>query len=586
MANATGKAGQWGKRSEPEGGFDGGGSLAENAEDSLLRMRSSAGDGECLLDNLPLELHAELFSWLDARTRACVALCSSHLARRMRLVRRIEAGKLLEGGQLRVQACAEQRRSGQWLKSRADGVARTRGWQNLSLEFCEFDAGGLQALEAIGFEAGNRFLHIDGLQCHQAVLEGVARAPGWQSLTTSYSRHQLQSGLDALANAVVPGDPEVRRELSLRIFDCEKKLAFQFPENLRLQRLDLVELYMDQLIDPDEFLPCFNEEQFLQSLEILVDESVADAAVVFKTIGKHFTDLRYFRLVSYKPFGIEPGVWAEFLLHHTKLESLDLNHANFSLLGEALDFSQLKVRNLTLGEFHLADPGEKFERWIKENRQLVSLEIELAESALADNEPAKLQVRDRLLEAMAANSSLSDLKLKGEAWIVGGDDNQPCDSFLSLMDTIISHPKLTALQIPAFDIRSLDDLLNGAVWLRKSVLMEKLETLERLQPELRLTLGEFELETVRYKTSINGSDAQAMQALQGWSVINRAPSPGQALEFKIVMPIWGAGAFRRFIKFCALRPDRQQRYLISLARQGSLVDGSLKIVRVGDRAVG
>lgn len=582
MAIAAGKVEQWGKRNEPDGGFDEVGRLPENASDTPLGMRAAGpGDGACLLDQLPLELHAELFSWLDARARACVALCSSPLARRMRLVRRIAAGALLECGQVRAQALAEQRMSAQWLKSMAAGVAQTRGWQNFSVDFCEFEAGGRQALQALGFEAGNRFLHIDGLHCHQAVLEGVALAPGWQSLTACYSRDQLQSGLDSLAFAGAPGDPDMRRELSLRIFGCEKKFAFCFPKKLRLQGVDLVDLYMDQIIDPAEFLPCFNEEKSLQSLEILVEQSAAEAAVVFKAIGKSFPDLRYFRLVSYKPFGIEPGTWAEFLLHHTKLDSLDLNHANFGLLHGSLDFSRLRVRNLTLSDFHLADPERGFETWIKENRQLVALDIELAESELPDSDPEKAQVRDRLLDAMETNSSLSVLRLKGEAWIAGSDEGEPCDSFLSLMDAIISHSKLTALQIPAFDIRGLEDLLNGAAWLRKSVLMEKLETLERLQPDLRLTLGEFELEKIRYKTSINGGDVKAMQALQNWSMINCVPSPGQALEFRVDMSIWGGGAFRRFIKFCAMRPDRQQRYLIGLARQGNLVEGSLKIVRGG-----
>lgn len=582
MGDRTICGGQWGKRECPEAGFDECGSRHTNAGASPLRP--SDGNREPALHALPLNVHAELFHWLDAHSRACVAQSSSLLACRLRLVRRMEAGPLLEGGRIRPQALEARRASDQWLYEKSAKFIRSCGWQNFSVDFEQFDPDERQALEAIGFEAGYRFLHIDGLRCHQPVLNGVVKASGWQSLSACYQRDQLQQGLNDLATAIVPRDTEMRRELSLRIFDCHEKLPFIYPGKLRSQGLDLVELYLDQVIDPAQFLRCFCNEQGIESLEILVEQSVADAAVVIDTVGRNFPELRYFRLVSYQAFGIAADAWSEFLSHHPNLDTLDLNHAHFSLRGAALDFSLLPVTELVLTDFHLSDPGEGLAAWIKNKRPLNVLEIELASSALEGAEPAEMQVRDKLLEAIAANVSLSDLRLRGEAWLSNGDDVQACDSFLSLLDALIGFSTLTSLQIPAFGIRDMDDLLNGAVQLRESrEWMEKLETLERLRPGLELTLGEFELRPVRYRTSIPGSDPKAMQALRGWPAINRVPSPGESLEFEIDMPVWGDGAFRRFIKFCALQPDRQQRYLIGLAKGGNLVEGSLKIVKAGGR---
>ena len=301
------------------------------------------------------------------------------------------------------------------------------------------------------------------------------------------------------------------------------------------------------------------------------------------TIGNDFPELRYFRLVSYSPFGITPALWSTFLSHHTKLQVLDLNHAHFGLHASALDFSLLKLSELTLGDFHLADPDGKFAAWIRDNRLLETLDIELSEAVVAvdDHEPA--QVRDRLLQAIADNASLSTLRLKGEAWITDGDGTEPCDSFMSLIDSIGSHPRLIELQIPAFGIRVLEDFLNGADRLRESPLAEKLEALESLQPALKLTLGEFEMNTLQYQSTIDGRDLKLLDMLQGWPMIVRLPEKGEALKFTISMPVWGNGAFGRFMKFCSLAPDRQLRYLIFRARQGHLVDGSLQTVRSSDR---
>lgn len=581
MADATGKAGQWGKRDKPDTGFEDVGRNAADISESRLQMRSEEPmDRTPGLDTLSLEIHAELFHWLDARARACVALCSTHLSRCARLVRRIEAGTLLDRGQTRPQAWEQRCLSEGWLQDKSAEVARARGWQHFPIDFRDFNAGEYLTLEALGIEAGARFMHINGLRCHQPLLDGIVKASGWQSLSACYSRRELQQGLNALAKALAPGDPAMRRELSLRVFDCEEKFAIDFPIRLNAQCLDLVELYLDQVIDPADLLPCFSAEHRLQSLEILVEASVPDAAQVVVTIGRNFPELRYFRLVSYQPFGIAPHVLSDFFSHHPKLNVLDLNHVHFGLTDVALDFSLLNVNELILNDFHLADPDRAFEAWIARTSQLEKLEIELHKSALTNGDPAEEQVRNRLLDAMASNAALTELRLKGEAWVSGGDDLPPCDSFLSLMDSILSHPTLDVLQIPVSDIRGTEDLLNGALRLVDSQLLDKLTALESLQPKLKLTLGEFEMETIRFKTSINGSDQRLMQSLQGWSKVSRMPGTEEVLEFKVTIPVWGDGAFRRFMKFCSLAPDRQQRYLIGLAKRGNLVEGSLKIVRL------
>ncbi len=584
MADAASKAAGWGKRGRPDTGFDASSRNPADAGRPPLAMRAAEFiDRSPAMETLSLELHAELFQWLDARARACVARCSAQLARRVRLVRRIEAGTLLEGGQTRAHALEGRHASDRWLYDRAAKVAQTRGWQNFSIDFRDFDAGELVALEALGFEAGHRFTHINGQRCHQPVLDGIAKASGWQSLSASYSRKQLQQGLNSIAGALVPGDPELRRELSLCVFDCEERIAIDVPAGLRAHGLDLVELYLDQVIDPADLLPCFKDEGKLQSLEILVEPSVIDVAQVIEVIGRNFRELCYFRLVGYRPFGFAPHAWSTFLSSHSKLESLDLNHVHFGLHEYPLDLSLLKVKALVLDDFHLADPGRKLEAWIRDSHQLEKLEIELVKSALLRGDPAEVQVRNRLLEAIAANTALTELSLKGNGWMLDGDGGEPCDSFLSLMESIISHPHLHALQIPAFDIRGLDDLLNGASQLFDSPLMEKLTALESLQPTLRLTLGELAMEPILFKTSISGSDQALLPSLRNWSKVNRMPDAGEALQFSVAMRIWGEGAFRRFIKFCLLEPDRQQRYLIGLAKRGDLEEDSLKIVRVGIR---
>ncbi len=586
MGDAVSRAGQWGKRTEPESGFAQlqvmSEATAQTQRTSMLPvLRSGSADvPESMLTRLTPEIGAQIFQWLDVSSRAALASCSAHLASTMRQCRRMQAGSLLHGGRLSEQASASWQASDRWLYQRVAKLAPEQGWQPAPAEFRTFDAREREALEAVGREAGSRFMHVNGLRCYQPVINGIAKVPGWQSLSLCYLRMNARQGLTELADALVPGDGGMRRELSLRIFGCEEAVAVRFPDDLCSQGLDLVELYLDQVIDPADLLPAFRSERTLQSLEILVESSVEDAAQVIEVIGKFFPDLRYFRLVSYQPFGISNHAWREFLTHHPKLEVLDINHLQLDRSEAPLDFLPLKVSELILSDFHLADPDSKLATWIRDNRHLDSLEIELADLSMTDVNPAAAQVRNRLLQSMATNASLSALKLKGDAWMSFIDENDPCDSFLSLLDAIISHPTLKTLQIPMPGVRGLENLWGGVALLHEHLLMDKLLALESLQPELRLTLGEFEMQPIECKVLVLGSHQPLVQALSGWSKLERLPRTGEALVFMVTMSVWGDGAFKRFIRFCALPADRQQRYLLDLARQGSLVEGSQRIIRI------
>lgn len=586
MGDAVSRAGQWGKRAEPESGFTQVQVIPEASKQTQLTstlpvLRSGGADvPDSMLTQLALEIGAQIFQWLDVSSRVALASCSVHLASTMRQCRRMQAGSLLHGGKLSEQASASWQASDRWLYQRVAKLAPEQGWQPAPAELRTFDAREREALEAVGREAGSRFMHVNGLRCYQPVINGIAKVPGWQSLSLCYLRMNARQGLTELAGALVPGDGGMRRELSLRIFGCEEAVVFRFPDDLRSQGLDLVELYLDQVIDPADLLPGFRNERTLQSLEILVESSVEDAAQVIEVIGKFFPDLRYFRLVSYQPFGISPHAWREFVIHHPKLEVLDINHLQLDRSEVPLDFQPLRLSEFILTDFHLADPDSRLATWIRDNRYLDSLEIELDESVILNANSDEAQVRNRLLQSIATNASLSALKLKGDAWMSFIDENDPCDSFLSLLDAIISHPTLKTLQIPMPGVRGLQDLLNGVPLLHERLLMDKLLALESLQPELRLTLGEFEMQPIQYKSLVLGSDQPTIQRLSGWSKLERLPRPGEALVLMVTMSVWGDGAFRRFIRFCALPADRQQRYLLDLARQGSLVEGSVRVIRI------
>ena len=538
MSDATGRVHQAGKRPQPEDGF--GTSASGKAADALpmaavIRPR---------LDKLGLEIIGELARWLDARALARLENCSKQLCNDLRQLRWISAGPLILGTRYAANALEKRRASDQWLtRQKAKALPMSERGNDRSGKFPDTGDSEAPSLRAIGWDAGRRFDHIHADHCHPLALEGIVQASGWRSLSVCFDRSRLQQGLDALANSLVCDEPLRQRELSLQISGCNEKSDFRYPGKFRAKGLDLVDLYLEDVTDPENFLCCFTGEASLLRLGVDVDRSVNDPAIVVKTIVNAFPELVFFELLAHESFAIAPDIWSSFHMHHPKIAALSIRHLHLGLKGMVPDFGRCCVRELTLQNFFPSDPDGCFAAWIKGSYTLQTLEIELEAADFESSLVPKLLVRDRLLEAIAASPTLSKLSLKGSGWTMGGAGGQPCELLLSLLDSLAMRAGLTDLQIPAFGIGSFEDLLNSAGTLRASRLMSKLEHLERQMPTLRLTLGEYVL----------GSVCQ------------------EVLEFKVRMPTWGDGAFRRFIDFCTLRPEARNRHLIGLAIEVYLV---------------
>ncbi len=575
MRNVTGTAQSWGKRSCPDDGFDhhdpckGGG--ASPIPPTITQE----------LNNLPRDILGQLIRWLDARTRAQLEICSRRLRDDVRTLRWMNAGPVFMGARVTPQASEQRRASDQWLYWKAAKVFHMgSGWSDLSTRFPEAVDGRLDTLRATGRCAGYRFDHINADSCYQPVVEGIVQTRGWRSLSLCYRRADLQRGLDDLAVASITHDSVLGRDLSLTVSDCSTPAPFRYPDKLRADGLNVVELHLDDVIDPEEFLSSFKHARSLLRLEVDLEESVGEPAVVIEAIGDGFPDLAFFRLCACRPFGIAPERWSSFHHHHPKLDVLILQNLHLGLHGAVLDFTKLRVRDLILHDVYPADPEGRLAAWIAGSYSLDCLEIELEAAAFQHGDSRCIEVRDEWLRAMAANPALKKLALRGEGWTVHAGRVRHADPFLALLKSLADRAQLTALQIPAFDIKYHEDFLKTALVLRESPLMPFLEALEKRLPKLSLTLGEFILCPMLRAIAIPGNHPELVAALDQWPAICQKPGEHEVLSFSVRLPTWGEGAFRRFIDFCILRPEDRNRYLLGLAKEGHLVEDSLRIEAV------
>lgn len=572
MRNVTGTAQSWGKRACPDDGFDHHDS-GKGGNSSPMPPTAIQG-----LNNLPTDILGQLIRWIDERVRAQLEICSKRLRDDVRTLRWMNAGPVFLGARITPQASEQRRASDRWLyRENAKVFPLGSGWCDLSTRFPEDVDGGHDTLRATGRGAGYRFDHINADSCYQPVVEGIVQARGWRSLSLCYRRADLQQGLDGLAAASITHDSTVGRDLSLTVSDCSTPAPFRYPDRLRADGLNVVELHLDDVIDPEELLFSFKHARSLLRLGVDLEESVRDPAVVLEAIGDGFPDLAFFRLCVCRPFGIAPERWSSFHHHHPKLDVLILQNLDLGLHGAVLDFNKLRVRDLILHDFSPADPEGRLAAWIAGSYSLGCLEIELEAAAFQHGDSRCIEVRDELLQAMAANPALKKLTLRGEGWTVQAGRVRQADPFLALLNSLADRAQLTALQIPAFNIKCYEDFLKTALILRESPLMPYLEALEKRLPTLSLTLGEFTLRPLLHAIAIPGNHPELGAALDQWPAISQKPGEREILSFSVRLSTWGEGAFRRFIDFCTLRAEDRKRYLLSRAKEGHLVEDSLRI---------
>jgi hypothetical protein len=572
MRNVTDTAQSWGKRACPDDGFDHHDS-GKGGNSSPIPPTATQG-----LNNLPTDILGQLIRWLDARVCAQLEICSRRLRDDVRTLRWMNAGPVFVGARVTPQASEQRRASDRWLyRENAKVFHQGSGWSDLSTRFPEDVDGGHDTLRTTGRGAGYRFDHINADSCYQPVVEGIVQARGWRSLSLCYRRADLQQGLDGLAVASITHGPTVGRDLILTVSDCSTPAPFRYPDKLRADGLNVVELHLDDVVDPEEFLSSFKHARSLLRLGVDLEESVGDPAVVLEAIGDGFPDLAFFRLSAYQPFGIAPELWSRFHHHHPKLDVLILQNLDLGLHSAALDFTDLRVRDLILHDFFPADPEGRLAAWVAGSYSLDCLEIELEAAAFPHGDSRCIEVRDQWLRAIAANPALTKLSLKGEGWTMQTGRVRHADTFLALLNSLADRAQLTALQIPAFNIKYYEDILTTALILRDGPLMPYLEALEKRLPKLSLTLGEFTLSPLLHTIAIPGNHPELVAALDQWPAISQKPGEREILSFSVRLSTWGEGAFRRFIDFCILRADDRERYLLSLAKEGHLVEGSLRI---------
>ncbi len=351
MRNVTDTAQSWGKRACPDDGFDHHDS-GKGGNSSPIPPTATQG-----LNNLPTDILGQLIRWLDARVCAQLEICSRRLRDDVRTLRWMNAGPVFVGARVTPQASEQRRASDRWLyRENAKVFHQGSGWSDLSTRFPEDVDGGHDTLRTTGRGAGYRFDHINADSCYQPVVEGIVQARGWRSLSLCYRRADLQQGLDGLAVASITPGPPVCRYHNLTGSDCSTPAPFRYPDKLRADGLNVVELHLDDVVDPEEFLSSFKHARSLLRLGVDLEESVGDPAVVLEAIGDGFPDLAFFRLSAYQPFGIAPELWSRFHHHHPKLDVLILQNLDLGLHSAALDFTDLRVRDLTLHDFFPADP--------------------------------------------------------------------------------------------------------------------------------------------------------------------------------------------------------------------------------------
>ncbi len=268
---------------------------------------------------------------------------------------------------------------------------------------------------------------------------------------------------------------------------------------------------------------------------------------------------------------------------HPWLQTFGLFFGNMDPSNLRAEIPVLNVRRFCLKSNCFINSEEKFSDWVVTNRILEELNIEVDD--FDTNEGADFR---KFAQAVGVNQSLRTLSVGGDSLMVFEtlDEKSPYEQCLVDLVEGISRNTSLAKLVLEFDFNNFLESNHSSKW----QVVKYLELLEAVNPGLILEKADPCLkDSIRNRIFGAGVTANSapieipaneFTARFGWLSAEQMPGPEESVLFRVEMPTWGKGAFRKMVSQWSMRDKDKKKLILEGLSDGSLAKESIQVLRI------